>query len=101
MHGHGSAKVERVRTDVFWGKAELGCSDQKCLGPKDRDGVQGADRAEPLSGGIVANGGGSWAPMFAHAEEDVDPDRTIQAAADSERSRRLILLGSHFSGCPG
>ena len=35
--------------------------------------VQGADGAEPLSGRIVADGGGSWASMFAHVEEDVDP----------------------------
>ena len=73
MHGSGSARADRVRPSVFWGKAKPGCSDLNGLGPKDRDDVQGADRAEPLSGGIVADGGGSWAPMFVHAEEDVDP----------------------------
>ena len=73
MHGRGSAREERVRPDVFWGKAEPGCSDPNGLGPKDRNDVRGADQLEPQSGRIVADGSGSWAPMFAHAEEDVDP----------------------------
>ena len=73
MHGHSSARVERVRPDVFWGKADPGCSNLNGLGPKDRNDVRGADRAEPLSGRIVADRGGSWAPMFSHAEEDADP----------------------------
>ena len=71
-----------MRPNVFWGKAEPGCSDPNGLGPKDRDDIRGADRAEPLSGGIVADLGGSWVPMFAQAEEDVDPACTGQAAAD-------------------
>ena len=73
MHGHGSARAERACPDVFWGKAEPGGSDPNGLGPKYRDDVRGADGADPLSSGIVADGGGSWAPMFAHAKEDVDP----------------------------
>ena len=73
IHGHGSSRAERVRPDVFWVKADPGCSDPNGLGLKDCDDVRGADRADPLSGRIVADGGGSWAPMFAHAKEDVDP----------------------------
>ena len=73
MHGHSSARAERVRSDVFWCKAESGCSRTNGLGLQDRDDVQGADRAEPLSGRIVSDRGSSWAPMFSHAEEDVDP----------------------------
>ena len=85
MHGHGSARVERVCSSVFWGKAKPGCSDPNGLGLKDGDDVRGADQAEPLSGGIVAGGGGSWAPMFVHTEEDADPARIGQAAADSNQ----------------
>ena len=73
MHGHGSASAERVSSGVFWCKAESGCSDPNGFVLQDRDDVRGADRAEPLSSRIVADRGGSWAPMFAHAEEDVDP----------------------------
>ena len=39
MHGHGSARAGRVRPDVFWSKAEPGCSDQNGLGLKDHDDV--------------------------------------------------------------
>ena len=33
MHGHGSARAERVHSDVFWGKAECGRSHPQALGP--------------------------------------------------------------------
>ena len=85
MHGHGSAKAEIVRYDVFWCKAESGCSDMNGFGPQNWDDVQGADRAEPLSGRIVADRGDSWAPMFSHAQEDVDPAQTGQAADESDQ----------------
>ena len=49
-----------------------GANDSNFLGPEDSDDVWGADQAEPLSGRIVADRGGSQAPMFAHVEEDVD-----------------------------
>ena len=39
MHGYGSARAERVRPGVFWGKAEPGCSDPNGIVPKDRDDV--------------------------------------------------------------
>ena len=71
MHGHGSARAEIVRSGVFWCKAEPGCSNPNGLGLKDRDDVRGSDQADPLSGRIAADRGGSWASMFAHAEEDV------------------------------
>ena len=72
MHGHGSTRAERVPSDIFWGKAKPGCSDPNGLSPKDHNDVQGADQAEPLSSKIVADMGGSWAPMFVHAEEDFE-----------------------------
>ena len=59
MHGHGFARVERVRSNIFWCKAELSCSDMNGLGPQDRNDVRGADQAETLSGRIVAVRGGS------------------------------------------
>ena len=73
MHSRGSARAERVRSDVFWCKAKSGCSDQNGLSRKDRDDVQGADQSEPLNGRIVADRGGSWAPIIVHTEEYVDP----------------------------
>ena len=72
MHGHGSARVERVCAIILWGKCESGCSNHNGLGPEDHDDVQVTDRAEPLSGRIVSYRGISQAPMFLHAEEDVD-----------------------------
>ena len=72
MHGHGSARAERVRSDVFWGEPQSGCANPSGLGQEDRDDVQGSDRAEKLVGRVVADRGGPQAPMFAHAEEYVD-----------------------------
>ena len=72
MHGHASARVSRVRSRIFWDKSKYGCSDFNGLGLEDCDDVRGTDRAEPLSGRIVADRGGSWAPMFLHADEDVE-----------------------------
>ena len=59
MHVHGSARAERVHPGVFWVKSEPSCSNLHGLGPKDRDDVQGADQAEPLSSRIVSDRGGS------------------------------------------
>ena len=72
MHGNGSSKAERKRYNVIWSKYEYGCSDYNGLVPEYRDGVRGTDRADPLSGRIVYDRGGSQALMFLHAEEDVD-----------------------------
>ena len=72
MNYHGSARSERVRSDIFWSKSESYCSDSNGLSPEDSNDVQGADISEPLSGRIVVDRGGSRAPMFAHREEDVD-----------------------------
>ena len=73
MHGHRSAREERVRSDVFWSKSKSVCSNTNGLGPEDRDDVQGADRADPMAGvRVVADRGGSQAPMFTHVKEYVD-----------------------------
>ena len=34
VHGHGYARVERVRSDIFWCKSKSGCSDPNGLSPK-------------------------------------------------------------------
>ena len=39
MHGHGSARVERVRSDIFWHKDESGCSNMNGISLLDRDDV--------------------------------------------------------------
>ena len=72
MHGHDSARSERVRFGVLWSKSKSGFSDPNVLGPEYRDDVQGSDQVEPLSSRIVVDRDRSRAPMFAHAEEDVD-----------------------------
>ena len=73
MHGHGSTRAERVRSDVFYSESKLGCSDPNGIGPEDRDYVQRINRAEKMVGfRVFAERGGYRAPMFAHAEEDVD-----------------------------
>ena len=37
MHGHGSARAERVCSEVFWSKAESGRSHLQALGSDDGD----------------------------------------------------------------
>ena len=73
VHGRGSARAERVRSDIFWRKSESSCSNSNGLNLEDCDDVQGTDQAQPLSGRIVSDRGGSRAPMFAHEKEDVGP----------------------------
>ena len=52
--------------------SKSGCSSPNGIGPEDCDDIQGTDQSKPLSGRIGSDRGGSWAPMFAHAEEDID-----------------------------
>ena len=72
MHGHGSARAERVRSDVFWGEANYGCSHSQTLGSDDGDDVGSTDEAEAVIGGKIADGDGGIASLAAQAEEDVD-----------------------------
>ena len=72
MQGHVSSKTERVCFNVFWSKYESGCSNSNGLVQEECDDVQCADQAETLSCRIVADMGGSRAPMFSHVEENVD-----------------------------
>ena len=72
MHDHGSARSDRVRLNVFWGESKSVCAHSLGLGPDDGDDIRGADRAETLSGRIVADWGSGVAPMFLQAEEDLD-----------------------------
>ena len=72
MHGHGSARAERVCPDVFWGKSESGRTHSLALCPEDSDDYGGADRSETLRGRVVAECGGRITAMFVLAEEDVD-----------------------------
>ena len=72
MHGHGSALVERVRSNVFWDKAKSGRSHWQTLGADDREDVRCDDRAEAMIGGIISDGGGGITPLVTQAEEDVD-----------------------------
>ena len=55
VHGHSSARVERVRSDIFWSESKYGCSDPNGLSPEDHNDVQGADQMQTLNGRIVAD----------------------------------------------
>ena len=62
-----------MRSDVLLGKPKSGCANPSGIGSEDHNDVQGADRVEPLvRDRVVADRGGPRAPMFVHAEEDVD-----------------------------
>ena len=72
MHGHGSARAERVGSDIYWGKSESGCAHSLALRPKKGDENGSADRAETLRSRVVADCGGRVTAMLLLAEEDVD-----------------------------
>ena len=72
MHCHGSARAERVRSDVFWGEAKSSRSHLNALRSDEGNDVGCADRAEAMIGGIITDGGGGIKPLVAQAEEDVD-----------------------------
>ena len=72
MHDRSSVRAEKVRSDVFWGKAKSSCSHSQALGSDDGDDIGCADGAEAMIGGIIADGGGGITPLIAQMEEDVD-----------------------------
>ena len=72
MHGHGSARAERVCSDAFWDKAKSGRSHLQTLGSDDGDDIGCADGAEAMIGGKISDGGGGIATLVAQAEEDVN-----------------------------
>ena len=71
MHGHGSARAERVCSDVFWSKAESGRSHLQALVSDDGDDLGCNDGAEAMIGGIITDEGCWITPPVAEAEEDV------------------------------
>ena len=73
MHGHGSARAERVDSDIFWGKSESDCAHSLALCPEKGDHNGGADQAEALGSRVVTDCGGGITAMLSLAEEDVDP----------------------------
>ena len=68
MHGHGSARAERVRSGVFWGKSKSGRSHSLSLGPDDGDDVGCADGSEAVIGGKIDDGVGGTAYMVTQVE---------------------------------
>ena len=72
MHGHSSARAERVLSEIFWGEAKSDPSHLQTLGPDYGDDVGCADGAEAMIGGKTTDGGGGIASPVAQAEEDVD-----------------------------
>ena len=73
MHGHGSARAERVGSDIFLGESESGRAHTFALCPDGGDDNGGADRAETLRGRVVTDCGGGITAMLSLAEEDIDP----------------------------
>ena len=55
MHGHGSARAERVRSDVFLDGAKSCCSYLQALGSNDGDDVECTGGAESMIGGIITD----------------------------------------------
>ena len=73
MRGYGSARAERVCSDVFWGESESGCAHLLALRPKGGDNNGDADQAETFRGRVVADCVGWSTAMLLLAEEDGDP----------------------------
>ena len=71
MHGHVSARSERVHNDVFCGESKSGHTHLRALRLNDGDDIRGAEKTETLSGRVAADCGGRVASMFLKAEEDV------------------------------
>ena len=72
MHGRGSSRAERVRSDVFWGEAKSCCSHSQTLGPDYVDDVGCADGAETMIGEKFFDGGDEVVSPVAQAEEDAN-----------------------------
>ena len=72
MHGHGSARAERVRSDIFWDEAKSGRYHSQKIGSDDGDDVGCTGGAEAMIGGKISDGGGGIASLVAQAEEDID-----------------------------
>ena len=58
--------------DILWGKAESCSPHVLALRPDDGDDAGGADGAEILRGGVVADGGGWITALFPELEEDIE-----------------------------
>ena len=72
MCGNGSTRSERVRSDVFWGKAKSGRSHLQTLGSDDNNDVGCADGSEAMIRGKIADGGGGITSLVVQGEEYVD-----------------------------
>ena len=58
MYGHGTARSEKVCPHFPQGKAESCSPHSLALHPNDSNDAGGADGAETLRGGVVADGSG-------------------------------------------
>ena len=72
MHGHVSARAERVHTDNLWGESKSGHSHLQILVPDGGDDVGYADGVEAMIGGKISDGGGGIAYSVPQAKEDAD-----------------------------
>ena len=72
MHGHGSDRSERVRSDIFWGESKYVRSHLQTCGPDDGNDVGFPDRAEAIIRRRIADGGGGIASLITQVEENAD-----------------------------
>ena len=68
MNGHGSARVERVRSGIFLGETKSGRSHLQALGPDGGYDAGCTDGAEAMIGGIIDDGGGGIVSPVAQAD---------------------------------
>ena len=90
MRGHSSARAERVRSEILWGKAKYGHSYSQALGSDDGNDVGCADGAEVMVGGIISDGVVGSHPWSRRRRKMLIPALNSQAAADSERKWETV-----------
>ena len=85
VHGQGSARAERVRPDIFWGKPESGYFHSQSISADEGDDVGCADGAEAMIRGKLLMGVVGLHPRMRRRRKILMPVLTGKSAADSDR----------------